>query len=261
MNTSTLPITFGRSLSLWPRVAVAILFVTAGGMASEPSTRFPKITKLSSDPYYQVHGGWENRPLESALKQGRLVFQSDFSDGGLERDWKADGVIVERRDGAVVLSVAPERLETKKCYGALWAKTPFPQPLMIEVECTLDPSAPHDANVYWGQKEPSCDELGKEQECFIMGYFGWGGRCCGFEGTKCGGYGISGAVEPKVNTRFRGVWIIQDKQQCLYLDNTLVVRSNTPTPPPANGLLGLAVYQSKVIFHSLKVYSLAAKKG
>ena len=65
-----------------------------------------------------------------------------------------------------------------------------------------------------------------------MGYFGWGGRCCGFEGAKCGGFGISGAIEPKLNTRYTGVWIIKDKMQCLYLDGTLVVRSSTPAPPP-----------------------------
>jgi len=234
-------------------------WVTFSGLALGQVADPAKDAKLS-DPYYKVHGGWDTRPLESARKQGRLIFQSDFSEAGLARDWKADGVTVELKNGAAVLSVAPERLAAGKVYGALWAKTPFAQPLMIEVEFTLDPSAPHDANVYWGQKQPSCADLGKEQECFIMGYFGWGGRCCGFEGAKCGNYGISGAIEPKLNTRYTGVWIIKDKMQCLYLDGTLVVRSSTAAPPPADGYLALSVYQSKIVFHSLKVFSLSGKK-
>ena len=66
--------------------------------------------------------------------------------------------------------------------------------------------------------------------------------------------------DPKLNTRYRGTWIIKDKLQCLYLDGALVVCSNTPTPPPESGYLGLSVYQSKVAYRSLKVYSLASKK-
>ena len=236
----------------------AIALMTSSGLAAGQSADQAKDMKLS-DPYYKVHGGWETRPLERARKQGRLIFQSEFSKAGLARDWKADGVAVELKNGAAVLSVAPERMAAGKVYGALWAKTPFTQPMMIEVEFTLDPLAPHDANVYWGQKQPSCADLGKEQECFIMGYFGWGGRCCGFEGAKCGGYGISGVIEAKLNTRYAGAWIIKDKLQCLYLDGTLVVRSDTPAPPPANGFLALSVYQSKIIFHSLKVFSLSPK--
>jgi hypothetical protein len=213
-----------------------------------------------SDPYYKVHGGWELRPLESARKRGKLIFQSDFSASGLERDWKADGVSVELKDGSASLSVSPERVAAKQVYGVLWAKTPFAQPMMIEVDFTLDGAMPHDANVFWGQKSPSSENLGKEQECYIMGYFGWGGRCAGFEGCRCGGYGIAGVGDPKLNTRYRGTWIIKDKLQCLYLDGALVVCSNTPVTPPDSGYLGLSVYQSKIAFHSLKLYSLASKK-
>lgn len=213
-----------------------------------------------ADPYYKTYGGWELRPLESAQKQARLMFQSDFSAAGLERDWKADGVSVELKDGSAILSVAPERVAAKKEYGALWAKRPFAQPLMIEVEFALDASTPHDANIYWGQKTPSVENLGKEQECYIVGYFGWGGRCSGFEGCKCGGYGIAGVSDPKPDTKYHGYWILKDKLQCLYLDGALVVRSNTPVPPPESGYLGLSVYQSKVTFYSLKVYGLASKK-
>ena len=129
-----------------------------------------------SDPYYKAHGGWEIRPLQSARKQGKLVFQSDFSAAGLKRDWKADGVSVELKSGSAILSVSPERLTAKQVYGVLWAKAAFAQPMMIEVEFSLDRSTPHDANVFWGQKTPSSEHLGKEQECYIMGYFGWGGR-------------------------------------------------------------------------------------
>jgi len=213
-----------------------------------------------TDPYYKTYGGWELRPLESARKHGKLIFQSDFSASGLDRDWRADGVSVELKDGSAVLSVAPERVAAKKEYGALWAKTPFAQPMMVEIDFTLAASTPHDANIYWGQKMPSIENLGKEQECYVVGYFGWGGRCSGFEGCKCGGYGIAGVGDPKPDTRYHGNWIIKDKLQCLYLDGGLVVSSNTPVPPPESGYLGLSVYQSKVTFHSLKVFSLGSKK-
>ena len=213
-----------------------------------------------TDPYYKTYGGWELRALENAQKQGKLIFQSDFSEAGLARDWKADGVAVELKDGTAVLSLSPERIAANKKFGVLWAKTPFAQPLMIEIVFTLDAATPHDANVFWGQKNPSSEDLGKEQECFIMGYFGWGGRCSGFEGAKCGSYGITGAVEPRLGVKYTGVWIIKDQLQSLYLDGTLLVNSKTPAPPPESGYLGLSVYQSKVLFHSAKVYSLPTKK-
>lgn len=210
-----------------------------------------------SDPYYKVHGGWELRPLQSARQEGKRIFQSDFSQAGLARDWMADGVTVALKDGSAVLSLSPERIAARKEYGVLWAKKPLSPPWMIEVEFMLDAQAPHDANVFWGQQTPSSENLGKPQECYIMGYFGWGGRCAGFEGCQCGGYGISGVGDPKPDTAYLGNWIIKDKLQWLYLNGSLVVHSTTPTPPPERGHLGLSVYQSKVTFRSLKVYSLA----
>jgi hypothetical protein len=212
-----------------------------------------------SDPYYKVYGGWELRPLQSARKQGKLIFQAEFSKAGLARDWKLDGVSVAIKDGSAVLSLSPERIAERKEYGVLWAKTPFSQPLMIEVEFTLDARSPHDANIFWGQKTPSSDNLGKPHECYIMGYFGWGGRCAGSEGCQCGGYGISGVGDPKPGAKYVGNWIIRDKLQWLYLDGSLVVHSGTPTPPPKIGCLGLSVFQSKVAFRSLRVYNLASK--
>lgn len=214
-----------------------------------------------SDPYFQKWRGWELRPLNDARKLGKLIFQSEFSPDGIERDWKADGVAVEAKDGTAILSLSAERIAAKKSYGALWAKTPFAQPLMIEVEFTLDPAGPHDANVFWGQKNPIDDGLGKEQECYVMGWFGWGGRSCGFErASDWHVYGISGAADPKPGVKRTGVWIVKDKLQCLYLDDVLLVYSMTPSPPPESGHMALSVYQSKVLFHSVKVYSLPAKK-
>jgi hypothetical protein len=235
-------------------MGVALLFCS-GCLVFGYEAKDPK----QSDPYYKVHGGWELRPLQSARKQGKLLFKSDFSAAGLKRDWRDDGAAVELNDGSAILSVSPERLAAKQVYGVLWAKTAFAQPLMIEVEFSLDGSAPHDANVFWGQKTPSSEHLGKEQECYIMGYFGWGGRCAGFEGCKCGSYGIAGVGDPKLNTRYHGTWIIKDKLQCLYLDGALVVYSETPVPPPQSGYLGLSVYQSKISFHSLNVYGLTSR--
>ena len=236
--------------------SVVVLLLWSGCLAFAQEVKDAR----QSDPYYKVYGGWELRPLESARKQGNLIFQSEFSKAGLARDWKADGVSVALKDGSAILSLSPERVAARKEYGVLWAKAPFAQPLMIEVEFMLDAQAPHDANVFWGQRTPSSENLGKPQECYIMGYFGWGGRCAGFEGCQCGGYGISGVGDPKLNVMYRGNWIIQDKLQWLYLDGSLVVHSSTPTPPPESGYLGLSVYQSKVRFRSLKVYSLASKK-
>lgn len=247
-----------RKRSLFIRSATVAAFVMCSSLvalAGEPA----KDARLT-DPYYKTYGGWEIHPLESARKEGKLVLQSDFSEAGLLRDWTADGVTIVMKDGTAILSLSPASIAAKKKFGVLWAKTAFVQPLMIEVEFVLDPATPHDANVFWGQKEPSSEALGKEQECFIMGYFGWGGRGCGFEGAKCGCYGITGAVEPKLGVRYTGVWIIKDKLQCLYLDGVLLVRSMTPSPPPESGHLGLSVYQSKVLFHSVKVYSLPPSK-
>ncbi len=90
------------------RIAVALLF-WSGCLVFAQEARDSR----QSDPYYKAHGGWELRPLERARKQGKLIFQLDFSATGLERDWKADGVSVELKDGSAVLSASPERLEKR----------------------------------------------------------------------------------------------------------------------------------------------------
>jgi hypothetical protein len=63
-----------------------------------------------NDPYFSVHSGWESRPLDKLRKTGELVFQADFSPAGLARDWQADGVTAESKDGAVVIALSPEAL-------------------------------------------------------------------------------------------------------------------------------------------------------
>lgn len=236
-----------------PVIALQCAMVACGvGLAQEPKPL---------DPYVKAWAGWENRPLEKARKEGALVFQSDFSPAGIARDWQASGVVVESQDGAAVLSLSPERIAAKKKSGALWAKVPFAQPMMIEIEFTLDPACPHDANMFWGQKTPSDEKLGKEQECFVAGYFGWGGRSCGYErASDWHVYGITAAAEPKAGTKQTGVWIIKGKLQCLYLDGTLLLYSMTPDPPPESGYFGLAIYQSTVCFHSAKIYRLGPER-
>jgi hypothetical protein len=89
-------------------IAVALLF-WSGCLVFAQESKDPR----QSDPYYKAHGGWELRPLQSARKQGKLTFQSDFSATGLERDWKADDVSVELKDCSAIRSVSLERLEKR----------------------------------------------------------------------------------------------------------------------------------------------------
>jgi hypothetical protein len=220
-------------------------------------------TKASKtvDPYHAAYDGWELRPLEKARREGKLVFQSDFSDAGLVRDWTVDGLTVGLTKGAAVLSLSPDRIGANRKYGVLWSRAAFAEPQMIEVEFTLDPASLHDANIFWGQKEPAADALGQDQECFITSCFGWGGLSSGLEGVRSGPLGITATVAPRPGRRYAATWIIRGRIQCLYLDGTLLVYSQSPKPPPASGLLGLSVFQSKVAFHSVRVYSLGAEQA
>ena len=189
------------------------------------------------------------------------MFRADFSAKGLERDWKADGVAVAPRDGAAVLSLSAKQAAAGKKWGALWTSAPFAPPLMIEVEFALDKESPHDANLMWGQKAASNKDLGKAQECYLAGYFGWGGKSCGIErASDWHVLGVTGACDPKPGTKRTGVWIIDGKTQCLYLDGVLVLYGKALGEPPASGHFGLSVYQSKVTYHSLKIHRLGPKK-
>ena len=242
-------------------MGLAVLILPGCAMGPNRTTEAGSPNDAPADPYFAKWGGWELRHLEKAQKKGEPVFQSDFGPRGLERDWKADGVAAASREGAVVLSLSPESKAAGARDGILWARERFSQPLMIEVAFTLDPDSPHDANLVWGQNAPSKKNLGKDQECYVVGYFGWGGKSCGFErASDWHVYGITGACDPKPGTRRTGVWIIDGKTQCLYLDGQLVLFSYTPGSPPADGHFGLAIYQSTVTFHSVRIYRLGPTK-
>jgi len=234
-------------------LVLALALVTGVWVSCDGQTKPSKTV----DPYHAAYDGWELRPLEKARREGRLVFQSDFSPAGLARDWTADGLTIGLTKGAAVLSLSPGRITADKKYGVLWSRVAFAEPQMIEVEFTLDPVSLHDANIFWGQKEPAADALGKDQECFITSCFGWGGRSSGLEGVRSGPLGITATVAPRPGKRYAAVWIIRGRTQFLYLDGTLLVYSQSPEPPPASGLLGLSVFQSKVAFHSVRVYALS----
>jgi hypothetical protein len=213
------------------------------------------------DSYTADWIGWETRPLEQARQHRVLVYEADFSVKGLLKDWVTDGVVVEPADRSAVISLSPEAAASGSKFGVLWCKGPISPPFMIEIEFTLDPDNPHDANVLWGQKVLSLRNMGKEQECYVAGFFGWGGKSCGISrASDWYSYGITGALDPKPGKRQRGIWIINGRIQCMYLENTLVLYCRTLEDPPPLGYFGLEVYLSKVTYHSLKVYRPAFPK-
>lgn len=215
----------------------------------------------AADPYYALWGGWELKPLNRARKYRELIFRSDFSPAGLALDWLADGVSVESKDNCAVVALAPEDEASGKQWGLLWAKTAFPQPFAVEVTFTLDAKRPHDANLFWGQKEPSKENLGKEQECYMACYFGWGGKACGFErASDWHQVGITGLLHPRPGGKRAGTWIVYNKRQYMYLDGKLVVFSKMIENPPASGYFALGVYMSKVKYHSVAVFKLQPAK-
>jgi len=238
-----------------PAVGLALAAALVSGIwaLSGGQTKAPK----PGDSYRAAYEGWELRPLERARREGRLIFQSNFSRAGLTRDWTPDGVAIGLANGSAVVSLPPGQTTANKKFGVLWSKAALTEPLMIEVEFTPDSASLHDANIFWGQKEPSADNLGKTQECFIASIFGWGGRSSGLEGAACGPFGITAAIVPRPGKRYDSIWIIRGRTQCLYLDGTLLVYSQSPEHPPTSGLLGLSVFQSKVTFHSVRVYALS----
>lgn len=207
--------------------------------------------------YYAQWGDWEMRPLNRAQKYRELIFKSNFSPAGIANDWLADGVSVESRNNCAVVALAPEDAASGKKWGVLWAKTVFPQPFAVEVEFTLDAKSPHDANLFWGQKEPSKENLGKEQECYMACYFGWGGKACGFEQTsEWHNAGITGLLNPRPGVKRAGAWIVYNKRQYMYLDGKMVMFSEMTDNPPASGYFALGVYMSKVKYHSAAVFKL-----
>lgn len=219
------------------------------------------VVVVQKDPYYANWGGWEQRPLEKARKQAELIYRSDFSPAGLNRWWLPDGVIAESKDNSVVITLAPEAAAAGKNWGILWSKIPVFPPFAAEVEFTLDPACPHDANLFWGQDVLSKENLGKEQECYLAGYFGWGGKSCGIErASDWQTFGITAAFEPKPGVKRTGVWIVDGKLQCMYLDRTLVLYARMTENPPLSGYFGLGVYMSKVTYHSVKVFKLNPAK-
>lgn len=215
------------------------------------------VVVVQTDPYYANWGGWELKPLEKARKQAELIYRSDFSPAGLNRWWLPDGVIAESKDNSVVIALAPEAAAAGKKWGVLWLKAPVFAPFALEVEFTLDPACPHDANFFWGQNVLSKENLGKEQECYLAGYFGWGGKSCGIErASDWQTFGITGALDPKPGVKRTGVWLVDGKLQCMYLDGILVLYARTTENPPITGYFGLGIFMSKVQYHSVKVFKL-----
>jgi hypothetical protein len=213
------------------------------------------------DPYYAQWGDWEMKPWNRARKNRKLIFKSNFSPTGIVNDWLADGVSVESKNNCAVVALAPEDEAFGREWGLLWAKTAFSQPLAVEVEFTLDAKGPHDANIFWGQKEPSKENLGKEQECYMAGYFGWGGKACGFErASDWHNTGITGVLNPRPGVKRAGTWIVYNKRQYMYLDGKMVMFSEMMENPPASGYLSLGVYMSKVKYHSVTVFKLRPAK-
>lgn len=210
---------------------------------------------VQTNYYYANWGGWELKPLLKAHQQAELISRSDFSPAGLGRWWLADGVIAEPKDNSVVVALAPEAAAAGKKWGVLWSKLPVFAPFAVEVEFTLDPASPHDANLFWGQNVLSKENLGKEQDCYLAGYFGWGGKACGLERAGDGQtFGITGAFAPQPGVKRTAIWIVDGKLQCMYLDGTLVLYAETRENPPISGYFGLGVFLSKVTYHSVKVF-------
>lgn len=244
-------------------IFVAMLSAIVCGAAQDTNSYVSVIQPVAAqvDPYYASWGEWELRPLEKARKQAEMVYRSDFSPAGLNRWWLADGVIAELKDNGVVIMLAPEAVTAGKKWGILWSKVPVFAPFAVEVEFTLDPAAPHDANLFWGQNVLSKENLGREQECYLAGYFGWGGKSCGIErASDWQTFGITGALDPKPGVKRTGVWIVDGKLQCMYLDGTLVLYARTSENPPISGYFGLGIYMSKVTYHSVKVFRLNPAK-
>ena len=225
----------------------------AGAVPAAPER--PVIIK--ADPYYTEWGGWELRPLERARRQSDLLVKADFSKEGLARWWLPDGAAAAAKADGVLVSLSPAAAASGSTWGILWFKMPVYAPFAVEAEFTLDPSCPHDANFFWGQNAPSMKNLGREQECFLAGFFGWGGRACGIERTSdWQTFGITGALEPQPGVRRTGIWIVDGRTQSMYLDGTLALYARTDEMPPLSGYFGIGVCMSRVTFHSLKIYRL-----
>ncbi|MFC1453783.1 hypothetical protein ACFLQL_01235 [Verrucomicrobiota bacterium] len=216
-----------------------------------------KIIVTKTDPYYSDWGRWELKPLEKARKQAKALYRSDFSRPGLTRWWLADDVVAVSKDNGVVVSLSPKAAAAGRKWGILWYKVPVITPFAVQVEFTMDPACPHDANLFWGQNVLSKNNLGKEQECYLAGYFGWGGKSCGIErASDWQTFGITGALDSKPGVKRTGVWIVEGKLQCMYLDGTLVLYTRTVDNPPLSGYFGLGVFMSRVTYHSVKVFKL-----
>ena len=244
-------------------VVAAMLYINSPaaeqGASSPVSVVQPVV--VQTNPYYANWGGWDQRPLEKARKQAEVIYKSDFSPAGLSRWWLPDGVVVESKDNSVVISLAPKAAAAGEKWGVLWLKAPVFAPFAAELEFTLDPAAPHDANFFWGQNVLSKENLGKEQECYLAGYFGWGGKSCGIErASDWQTFGITGTLDPKPGVKRTGVWIVDGKLQCMYLDGTLVLYARMTENPPISGYFGLGIYMSKVTYHSVKVFRLNQAK-
>jgi hypothetical protein len=235
---------------------MSAVFCHAGDGTNLPGATVQMVV-TNADPYYSDWGGWEMKPLERARKQSRLLFKSDFSPAALSRWWLPDGVVAAPKNNGVVISLSPEAAAAGKQWGILWLKVPVLAPFAIEAEFTMDPACPHDANLFWGQNVLSKENLGREEECYLAGYFGWGGKSCGIERTSdWQTFGITGTQDPMAGVRRTGVWIVEGKLQCMYLDGTLVLYTRTAEDPPMTGYFGLGVFMSRVYFHSLKVFKL-----
>ena len=245
-------------------ISLVILPACAG--VAGPDTNFSgsvvQAVVTNTDPYFSIWGRWELKPLEKARKQAELLYRSDFSPAGLVRWWLPDGVTAVSRDSGVVIALAPEAAASGQKWGILWSKVPVFAPFAVEAEFTLDPACPHDANFFWGQPVMSRENLGKEQECYLAGFFGWGGQSCGIErASDWQTFGITGALDPKPGVKRTGIWIVDGRLQCMYLDGILVLYARMNEKPPMSGYFGLGVFMSKITFHSVKVFKLNPAKN
>lgn len=239
---------------------IAAALCCMGARAAETNAA-PAPVPPRPDPYYAVWSGWEARPLLKARRQAEIIFKSDFSPAGLARWWIPDGVMAESSSGGIALKLAPEEEAAGGKWGILWSKHPVMAPCAIEVEFTLAPDCPRDVYLFWGQNAPSKRNLGGEQECYLAGYFGWGGKCCGIERTSDWlTFGITGAAYPVPGMKHTAIWIVDGKTQCMYLDGILLLYTKTDQPPPLTGYFGLGIYMSRFTCHSVKAYKLNPMK-
>lgn len=182
------------------------------------------------------------------LRPEDLLYATDFADGTLQRDFAPETGTWRHVDGGLEGTITGDRA------AACWHREHFAGDIALRFSAST--VAPHtrDINCYWSAAGSIYGP--PPNDCYVSGLGGWWSGKHGIERYPEGNWrALTGADALVPGQRYAvtvgriGGW------QFLFLDDALVVEAFDPDPLSGDRI-GLATWDSAVVFHSLEVFQI-----